>query len=165
MTRVRLRWVDDPEEWQVVREVRLAALRADPGAFYAVLADEQGLDESAWRRRAGAGSTVVAVDGTTGSPVGCATVVHEEGGPPGGRHLVGMWVAPQSRGGGVATRLLDAAAGRARSQGARVLTLWVVRTNAAARGLYAARGFVESDVPPGVADYGCAGEIRMALTL
>jgi len=165
MTDVTLRWVDDPQDWQVVREVRLAALRADPDAFFARAADEEALDEKVWRDRAAEGGTLLAVDDATASPVGVATLVREEGGPADGRHLVGMWVAPTARGGGTATRLVDAVADRARSEGARRLTLWVVRANAAARNLYAARGFVETDVPPGVTDYGCAGEVRMTLPL
>ncbi len=57
-----------------------------------------------------------------------------------------MWVAPQLRRQGVATRLLERVADWCRTRGYRRLKLEVAATNAAARGLYRSSGFAEERV-------------------
>lgn len=51
-----------------------------------------------------------------------------------------LYVSPARRGGGIGGRLFDAALDVARAEGARVLSLWVVEQNAAARRFYERHG-------------------------
>jgi ribosomal-protein-alanine N-acetyltransferase len=55
--------------------------------------------------------------------------------------IANLAVAPERRGRGVGSRLLDAALAEARVAGARVVHLEVRDSNAAARALYGSRGF------------------------
>ncbi|MFF5333869.1 GNAT family N-acetyltransferase [Streptomyces sp. NPDC013181] len=115
------------DEWQSVRELRLAALQ-DPAAPVAFLETyEQGLERSdeAWRERtvdasdAGAGEVRQFVaEGPDGSWAGSVTVLVEgpdveaRFGEPAAvnqGHLVGVFVRPEARGAGVADALFRAA--------------------------------------------------------
>jgi ribosomal protein S18 acetylase RimI-like enzyme len=149
-----------PDEWAVLRELRLRALADAPDAFASTLADEAAAPEEMWRRRADGGPDVVNLiaearasrgsddtshrDGdaaAAGDGVGMATVRLEP--DKGGRaHLLGMWVDPSFRGSGVAAALLDHAVGWARDKGATEMVLWVADHNTAARRLYERAGFV-----------------------
>ena len=68
-----------------------------------------------------------------------ATGFPEEPGP--GWHLVGMWVAPQHRGQGVADELVGAVCELARQSGAASVALWVTDVNDRARAFYRRLGF------------------------
>jgi ribosomal protein S18 acetylase RimI-like enzyme len=61
-------------------------------------------------------------------------------------HLVGMWVAPDYRGQGVADRLVEAVCSRARQAGAAAVMLWVTEINARAIALYRRHGFTPTGV-------------------
>lgn len=132
-----------PEDWREAREVRLRALADAPGAFASNLAREQAFDEDEWRTRVATNAWFLARDraGDGARTVGLACGIPEPGDPD-GRHLVGMWVAPDRRGQGVADRLVEAVARWARDAGARRLALWVVDGNGPARGCYQRLGFV-----------------------
>jgi ribosomal protein S18 acetylase RimI-like enzyme len=158
---VVVRTIASADEWEVLRDVRLDALRTDPGAFYATYAAEAADDEARWRERAARGSMRVAVDAGSGDVLGCLGAFDEEGAPPGGLHLYGMWVAPSARGRGVARVLVDTVCAQARRDGLERVTLWVVLTNTHARAVYAGLGFVEEEPPPGVHDYRPEGEARL----
>lgn len=162
---VVVRTLADAGSWALLRDVRLAALRADPDAFWSTYADEAGAPEQEWRERAGRGAVRLAVDAASGDVLGMLGTGVEGGAPPGGVHLWGMWVAPAARGRRVARALVGAVADAARADGAQHLSLWVRTTNAAARTAYAALGFVEEDPPPGADDYRPHDELRMVLGL
>ena len=162
-TDVVVRTVDDPEDWALLRDVRLAALRADPAAFWSTYAQESGSSEADWRERAGRGAVRLALDAASGDVLGMLGTGVEGGAPPGGVHLWGMWVDPAARGRRVARALVDAVADGARADGAQHLSLWVRRANTDARTAYAALGFVEEDPPPGADDYRPHDEVRMVL--
>lgn len=162
---VVVRTIADADEWELLRDVRLTALRTDPDAFYATYADEVDEPENEWREHAAQGSMRVAVDLLTGAPLGCVGTLEERGAPPGGWHLYSMWVAPAARGRGVARALVEAVAEDAVASGRQRLTLWVKTSNAAARGTYAALGFTAEDPPPGVKDYRAEGEVRLVRRL
>ncbi len=61
-------------------------------------------------------------------------------------HLVGMWVAPDYRGQGVADRLVEAVCNRARQAGAAAVMLWVTEINDRAIALYRRHGFSPTGV-------------------
>jgi ribosomal protein S18 acetylase RimI-like enzyme len=126
------------QDWRQLRDARLAALAEAPYAFASTLAREEAFADETWRERAGSGQTFGAwQDGTI---VGLATGLPEE--PPTGWHLVGMWVAPEHRGHGVADQLVGAVCGLAKEAGAVYVTLWVTDVNERARTFYRRLGFV-----------------------
>jgi hypothetical protein len=86
---VRRATVDD---WEIVRDVRLAALQEAPYAFGSTYARERDFDEETWRGRLSNpdGPTFLAFDGDTA--VGIDGVHTEDG----DRILVAMWVAPSA---------------------------------------------------------------------
>ena len=63
-------------------------------------------------------------------------------------HLVGMWVAPELRRGGVGRRLVDAIVDWARANDARRVCLCVESGNVEARRLYESSGFGRTEPPP-----------------
>ena len=88
--------------------MRLAALEESPEAFVATLEQEKGYDEQFWRERMRRSQRLIAeVDGKA---VGVASVGQASGGNSDVAELFGLWVAPDSRGAGVATRLVQAGA-------------------------------------------------------
>jgi GNAT superfamily N-acetyltransferase len=121
-----------------LRDIRLRALADAPQAFASTLAREQTFTRDVWTSRLTDAASVNLLAVENGEPVAMATGRLDD---PGTAHLLGMWVAPQARGGGVAARLIDAVTGWARDRGARHLVLWVTDVNRAARALYDKSGF------------------------
>jgi ribosomal protein S18 acetylase RimI-like enzyme len=148
------------DDWEQAREARLAGLAEAPYAFASTLAREQALDEEVWRGRAGSGRTVAAFDGPV--IVGLATGISTDdlspdypsgddqpvSDQPGQRlpewNLVGMWVAPEYRGHGVADSLVAEVCDLGRQAGAQSVALWVTELNDRARAFYRRLGFVPS---------------------
>src|SRR5215469_2032107 len=155
-------WADRPDvlvrrlaadDWRQSRATRLAALADAPYAFSSTLAKEQAYPEELWRSRAGSGRTFGAFDG--GTLIGLATGIPTDeldGHTASGAdlqpdwHLVGMWVAPDYRGTGVAGRLVSAVCERAFQSGAATVTLWVAEKNDRATALYKRHGFAPTGV-------------------
>jgi GNAT superfamily N-acetyltransferase len=141
---IRVRAVS-PDDWETMRDVRLAALSEAPGAFGSSYAREAEFTEERWRGRISERSvTFFALPGPAdsgapgpGTPVGLAGVFVEDGAP----ELVSMWVAPSARGLGAGQALVEAAASWARGRGYPELSLWVTESNAPARQLYERCGF------------------------
>jgi ribosomal protein S18 acetylase RimI-like enzyme len=125
-----------PADWAQLRETRLAALAEAPYAFASTLAREEGFTEETWRSRTQTSAVFAAWTGP--AIAGTASVLILE---DGGWHIVGMWVSPALRGGGVAHQLLAAACDYARGQGAGSITLWVTEVNERARAFYRRFGF------------------------
>jgi GNAT superfamily N-acetyltransferase len=128
-----------PDDWVIMRDVRLAALRDAPYAFGSTYERETGFAEAEWRRRATARNSFLAYLPELGAtPAGIAAGIEEA---PGAFELVSMWVRPEARGRMVGSALITAVAGWARGQGAPALHLWVTESNKPARRLYEQRGF------------------------
>jgi len=128
------------DDWPSVRDVRLRALREDPAAFGSSLAREEMFGESHWRMRLRGAVTWLAVD-DHGTPRGIVGMIQEPGSPATDRHVVQLWVAPESRRRGVAWALLDAVRAAASAEGATTVSLWVADDNHAAGDLYVRAGF------------------------
>lgn len=125
------------QDWRQLRDARLAGLVEAPYAFASTVAREEAFTDETWRQRAGSGRTFGAwKDGVI---VGLATGFPED--PPTGWHLVGMWVAPEHRGQGVADELVRSVCELAKDAGAVRVTLWVTDVNDRARGFYRRLGF------------------------
>jgi GNAT superfamily N-acetyltransferase len=127
------------DDWQAMRDVRLAALRDAPQAFASTYEREVVFAEADWQRRiAGGGSFLAYAPDLGTTPVGIA------GGfeiAPGTIELVSMWVSPRARGHGIGQALVQAVVGWAQARDATHVHLWVTENNSHARLLYERCGF------------------------
>ncbi|MEP6651167.1 MAG: GNAT family N-acetyltransferase [Lapillicoccus sp.] len=149
MTDVTVRSLGE-EDWPEYKAIRLAALRDSPDAFVASAQDEEGLEEDFWRLRMRRSARLVAVraegDGdASGKPVGVVSV--GQGKDEEGRvaEIFGLWVAPEARGTGVATKLVEASADRARRDGRTHVSYWVGTDNGRAVAFASGIGFRPTD--------------------
>jgi ribosomal protein S18 acetylase RimI-like enzyme len=127
------------EDWQLYRDVRLAALRDAPDAFIATEAQEETLDEPAWRERIHRSRRLVAeIDG---SPIGVVSIGPGDPDSSSTGELFGLWVAPAGRGTGVAWKLVEAGAARALADGHTHLGCWVGTDNGRAVAFASSFGF------------------------
>jgi ribosomal protein S18 acetylase RimI-like enzyme len=132
----------DGADWQRLRDLRLRALATDPDAFLASLEWMRELPESHWRERATPSETqVTLVEDRDGDFV--ASVAAFVADDPDTAYLVGMWVAPEVRGTGIAVLLVEHVLHWAREHGRTRVVLSVKRSNTPAVLLYAKCGFVE----------------------
>jgi GNAT superfamily N-acetyltransferase len=130
-----------PDEGERLREIRLRGLRESPDAFGSSYGREVEFSAEKWAERLkSSDSRWWAAKVVGGDDVGLVCVRLEES----GAHLLSMWVAPEVRGRGLASRLVDECVAWARSTDAEQLQLWAVDGNHAARALYAAKGFTPS---------------------
>ncbi len=132
-----------PDDWELFRQVRLAALAEAPSAFGSRHADWLDAEPKRWQARLRdvplnlvlimEGQPVAMVSGT--EPVDDTV------------ELISLWVAPPARGHGVAEEAVHRVQGWARAQGARRLVLSVKIANAPARRLYERLGFELGPAP------------------
>lgn len=123
-----------PDDWAVLRDVRLRALTDSPDAFGSTLDRERDFDEKEWRRRTVRPVWVAEVDDR---PMAMAGVFSNDG----VLQVWGMWTDPGHRGRGHARALLDALIGQAVAEG-RPVALHVNIANPGARAFYEGYGFV-----------------------
>jgi ribosomal protein S18 acetylase RimI-like enzyme len=131
-------------EWPLYRTLRLRALADAPAAFCSTLAEAALRTDNDWAWILNLGATsgrdLPLVAEIAGSAAGMAWA-KVDANEPSRVNLFQVWVAPESRGHGVAAALLDAALAWARATGAREMRLGVVCGNDAARRLYERAGF------------------------
>jgi GNAT superfamily N-acetyltransferase len=160
--RVSIRRVG-PEDWEVVRDLRLRALRDAPAAFESTYEGEQGRSEKEWRAWLTRPTGVTVVATLNGQPAGLAGGYVDEAGHV---ELVSMWVTPSARGSGLADALVAEVVHWARMRDVHEVRLWVTRGNDVAERLYSRHGFVRSGqaqpLPPA---HPCVDEIGMRLVL
>jgi ribosomal protein S18 acetylase RimI-like enzyme len=127
-----------PDDWQIYRELRLAALTQDAFAFGATFEREQRLEEADLRARLERRAMFAArVNGDFIGLVG--------GVPSDEEHtadLISMWVAPEVRRRSIGHALVRAVLEWAGEQGFDHVKLWVTEGNQPAERLYARNGFV-----------------------
>jgi ribosomal protein S18 acetylase RimI-like enzyme len=137
-----------PEEVEVFREIRLAALQANPEAFGSSYETEQAQPVSVARERlqnlhGSPDNFVLGAWAEAGEVVGMMGLYRQTS--PKEQHKGGVWgvfVRPEWRGRGIAAQLLVELLARARQlAGLEQLQLSVVTTQAAAVHLYQSRGF------------------------
>lgn len=139
------------DDWRLWREVRLQALADAPEAFSSLLSDWKGEGdvELRWRNRLdNVPYNVVAF--VAGRPVGQVSGTAVDG--LGSVELISLWVAPDARGTGVSSTLVDAVAEWANGEGAQCVTLAVKRDNSLAIALYERTGFIDCGVSPEAPD-------------
>jgi GNAT superfamily N-acetyltransferase len=128
------------EEWRVLRDIRLAALRDAPNAFGSTYAKQAALVEADWRHRISRGKTffpyIPDVNGT--EPQGLVGSLQEQ---PGTVELVSLWVRPHARGLGVGKALVNAVINWSKAMSAASVHLWLTEGNQHALMLYERCGF------------------------
>jgi ribosomal protein S18 acetylase RimI-like enzyme len=126
------------DDWELLRDVRLAALSEAPYAFGSTYAREAAFTQAQWRGRiVSRGVTFFGFLPEAGEPAGVSGVYTADG----VADLVSMWVRPSARGRGVGESLIEAAADWAKARDYDTLFLWVTESNTAARRLYERCGF------------------------
>jgi ribosomal protein S18 acetylase RimI-like enzyme len=155
-----------PDDWELWRELRQAALEEAPYAFGATLADWQGDGdrEQRWRLRLEIPGSLNLIAYLDGVPVGMGSGIPAEGDSE-GVEVISFWVSPAARGRGVGDRLLGEIESWAAGQGARTMRLSVMPGNAAALALYARQGLRETGEKGDPTPDGTGFEVVMAKTL
>jgi GNAT superfamily N-acetyltransferase len=128
-----------PGDWEVLRSVRLAALREAPYAFGSTYQREAAFVDQWWRDRTTSLAWFLAW--RDGHPVSLIAGGADPGTADHERYVPSMWVDAAARGTGAADALVAAVTGWARSQGARRLRLWVSDGSPRARAFYHRLGF------------------------
>jgi len=151
------------DDWEQMRDVRLAALAEAPSAFGSSYAREAAFTEEQWRGRISERSVTffARVDSAGSAPAGLAGVYVEDG----TANLVSMWVRPPARGLGVGKALIEAAAAWAKARGFAALFLWVTEANTSARRLYEQCGFTPTGERQPLPSDPALTEIGMSRTL
>jgi ribosomal protein S18 acetylase RimI-like enzyme len=147
------------DDWELMRDVRLAALAEAPYAFGSTHAGEVDFTEERWRGRISERSVTFFAHEETAdvAPAGLAGVYVEDGEP----ELVSMWVRPSARGLGVGEALVEAAAAWAKARDFRSLFLWVTESNPPAVRLYKRCGFIPTGESQPLPSDPTLAEIRM----
>jgi ribosomal protein S18 acetylase RimI-like enzyme len=129
------------DEVESLRELRLRALRADPGAFAETFEEARDRPLADWASWAADASRVivVAIDGERWVGMAACRRLGRDS-----SWLTALWVEPAVRGAGLGSRLIEAAADWAREQGAATVELSVTTNNDAAATLYSRAGFAET---------------------
>lgn len=166
MEQIKVRILGEAE-WQLYREVRLAALKDAPEAFVAHFEDEASYGDDFWHERMDRAHRIIAERGD--EPVGLVCLgLHDE--DPQAGEVFGLWTAPKARGERVARQLVAVAARKAAEDGRRLLYFWAGSDNASAVGFASSFGFrpTEERRPMRVADGATAreeDEVAMVLPL
>lgn len=139
-----------PEEWALLRDMRLLALHDAPEAFGQSYENAAAESELEWRSTARAASAgdrrawfFARPEGgvpSGGRPAELG-MVQARRRPPDDCLVFSMWVAPEARRAGVGRALIGAAADWARSWGGRRIVLWVTGANERAMRFYERIGF------------------------
>jgi GNAT superfamily N-acetyltransferase len=147
------------DQWEAVRDARLAALKEAPYAFGSSYAREAPFTREQWlgRLERPDAVTFLARLPDLAEPAGLAGALEEDGMVD----IVSMWVRPAARGGGVGAALVSAAADWARARDHDTLYLWVTETNAPARLLYERCGFTPTGESQQLPSDPSLAEIRM----
>jgi GNAT superfamily N-acetyltransferase len=134
-----------PEGYERVRDVRLRALVDAPDAFWVTAEQEAATTAAEWRQRLARPDAATFVASRDGADVGLAVGAphHEHEGDAG---LYAVWVAPQARGSGAGSALVQAVVDWARAAGHGSLRLEVADGNEPAVRLYSRLGFVPTGV-------------------
>jgi ribosomal protein S18 acetylase RimI-like enzyme len=145
-----------PDEWRLLKDIRLQALDESPTAFLSI--DGADWTDDQWEAEARAATWFLAF--TDGRPIG---VAGERAGPQ--PHVVSMWVDPRFRQSGVARQLLEALRSALVARGETRAVLWVLSENTVARLAYERMGLVPTGEWQPLPDGSGRTEERYSLSL
>ncbi|MBV1774143.1 GNAT family N-acetyltransferase [Burkholderiaceae bacterium DAT-1] len=138
----------DPEQWALLRSLRLQALQDAPYAFgkrYEEIAERR---DEFWqthtRHYAESNDSATFILCREGNPVGMIGALLE-GGRADHAFVCAMWVSPNYRRGGAGQRLVDIATRWLADQGAERINAWIAEGNPRAIQFYERIGFVQTD--------------------
>lgn len=153
------------DNWEAMRDVRLAALAESPSAFGSSYAREAAFTEAQWRGRINERSVTFfaydADDADDAVPAGLAGVYVEDA----VADVVSMWVRPGSRGCRIGEALIEAASSWAKAHSFAALFLWVTESNTSATRLYERCGFTPTGERQPLPSDPSLPEIRMSRAL
>jgi GNAT superfamily N-acetyltransferase len=131
-----------PDEFELLRTIRLRGLRDAPTAFGSTYEREHAFTTDVWQRRLHPDANPHYVFETDdGTVVGIAAMAPDDDGDPLVADVVGMWVDPVARGTGVADALILQVIGLADDEHVAMLKLHYTEGNIAAERLYLRHGF------------------------
>lgn len=152
------------DDWELYRDLRLAALADTPEAFGETLEHAQASGERDWRQRLsrmqgehGLGVVAVAEDGTWRATMRVEIADDDA-------WLYGVYAVPGSRGSGVAQMLMTTVSEWATTRASRMV-LHVATTNARARRFYERNGFAVTGRSVTNPAYPSVIELEMARSL
>ncbi|TDU88141.1 ribosomal protein S18 acetylase RimI-like enzyme [Kribbella voronezhensis] len=123
------------DDWKILQEVRLRALKDSPAAFLAT--GEPSWGEAEWRTYSREGAWIVTRSGD--QVIGILHCIRVDDRPTDERHLESVWVDPDHRRTGVLRTMLQYLA--AIEPGVRILMAWILDGNDDARAAYERLGF------------------------
>lgn len=131
-------------DWRRIRAIRLRALVDAPDAFGTRLAEDEARPDAEWQARADNEKVAHFLASTpNGSGVGVAVgAPYTDNENTAG--LFAMWVAPEARGQGVGSALVEAVIAWARHENYKRILLDVADANNAAIRLYESHGFLRN---------------------
>ena len=136
-----------PEDWPLLKDVRLRALTDAPEAFGTTLAQAQAYSDAEWRTRARRFSELPPAAGclafADSLPCGMASAYPSEEDTH-AAELTAFWVAPQQRGQGVGDAMVAFIVTWASVQGFAALRATVVEDNDRAIAFYGKMGFQDT---------------------
>jgi ribosomal protein S18 acetylase RimI-like enzyme len=130
------------QDWQTLKELRLAALLDAPAAFGVSHRTASTYTEQQWRERAAGPHPLfwlAYLDGEAVGMIGGGVSQKDR------YNLIAMWTAPHVRGSGIAAQLVDAVKANALARGHASVFLDVAPDNGRAAGFYEKQGFVWID--------------------
>lgn len=127
------------DEWAVLSDIRLVALKDSPQAFLSTYDREYSYRESDWRAEFNRGCWTVAYQ--QGKPVGLIGATREDTVSSTECYLEYLWVTPESRRCGVASSLINAVLQRLGQEGVSTVWLWILDGNESAAHFYEKHGF------------------------
>jgi len=132
-----------PDDWDVLRAIRLTALDESPDMFLSTYSQEREYDPSRWRGEFGRGDWYVSIDSESpDGPVGILGITREPSTPAHQCFLEYLWVAPEVRRHGLAFTMVRQVLDQLQPVGVRTVFLWVLDGNESAMRLYKRLGFV-----------------------
>jgi len=129
-----------PDEWALLKQVRLAALRDTPSAFGKTLEEDSALPDTVWQDRAAGHHSFTAIALEVSDPVGLAVGLPDPD-DNARAYLVSMWVAPSHRGTDTASGLVKLVEAWAMEKGVEQLFLGLNLPNDRAAAFYRKCGF------------------------
>ena len=127
-----------PDQWRILKRLRLDALKDSPSTFLGNYDRESQWSPGQWRAECSASTWVSAT--VNEKLVGVAKLAISND-PEVTLHIESMWVNPGWRRRGIAQALVEKLEILAREQGEEILGLWTFDGNESARRLYLRLGF------------------------